>query len=95
MVRILKRLVSDLVRRTVADSYPKLLLRRTESVAEKLLSSWLAFTLHGYVVVRKSERVGSVRQAVIYPLPFPPGARWPADVPPVQGSESAAGEGAY
>ena len=49
--RILKRLLSELVRRTVAESYPKLLLRRTESVAEKMLSSWLAFTLHGYVVV--------------------------------------------
>ena len=51
LYRILKQLLSELVRRTVAESYPKLLLRRTESVAEKMLSSWLAFTLHGYVVV--------------------------------------------
>lgn len=55
LVRILKRLLSDLVRRTVAESYPKLLLRRTESVAEKMLSSWLAFTLHGYVVVNEHD----------------------------------------
>jgi len=30
---------------------PKLLLRRTESVAEKLLTNWLAYTLHGFLEV--------------------------------------------
>ena len=49
--RILKSLLSDLVRRTVSEAHPKLLLRRTESVAEKMLSSWLVFTLHDYVMV--------------------------------------------
>ena len=43
-------LLSDLIHRAIAKS-PKLLLRRTESVAEKMLTNWLAFCLHGYIVV--------------------------------------------
>ena len=49
--RVLRSLLSELIRRTVANSYPKLLLRRTESVAEKMLTNWLAFCLHGYIMV--------------------------------------------
>ena len=50
---VLKSLLSELIRKTVQTSYPKLLLRRTESVAEKMLTNWLAFCLHGYVMVSK------------------------------------------
>jgi plexin A len=46
---ILKRLLSILIRRSIGKSHPKLLLRRTESVAEKLLTNWLAFCLHQHV----------------------------------------------
>ena len=43
--------MSDQISRTVGKNSPKLLLRRTESVAEKMLTNWLAFCLHGYIVV--------------------------------------------
>ena len=48
---VLKRLLTQLIRKTVANSIPKLLLRRTESIAEKMLTNWLAFCLQGYVQV--------------------------------------------
>ena len=44
-------LMSDLITKAISKSSPKLLLRRTESVAEKMLTNWLAFCLHGYIVV--------------------------------------------
>ena len=37
----------------MTQSYPKLLLRRTESVAERILTNWLTFCLHGYIMVRQ------------------------------------------
>ena len=49
--RILKMLLHDLITKAISKSSPKLLLRRTESVAEKMLTNWLAFCLHGYIVV--------------------------------------------
>ena len=36
----------------VTKSHPKLLLRRTESVAEKMLANWLSFLLFPYILVR-------------------------------------------
>ena len=43
---ILKTLLADLIGRCMdGKSHPKLLLRRTESVAEKMLSSWFTFLL--------------------------------------------------
>ena len=56
--RILKSLLSELIRRTVSQSYPKLLLRRTESVAERMLTNWLAICLHGYIMVGSSLFIG-------------------------------------
>ena len=50
-IRVLRNLLSELIRRAVANSCPKLLLRRTESVAEKMLTNWLSFCLHGYIMV--------------------------------------------
>ena len=49
--RVLRALLGELIRRTVTQSYPKLLLRRTESVAERMLTNWLTFCLHGYIMV--------------------------------------------
>ncbi|XP_031564462.1 plexin-A4-like [Actinia tenebrosa] len=43
---ILKQLLCELIRKSVAQSHPKLLLRRTESVADKLLTNWLAFCMY-------------------------------------------------
>ena len=53
--RVLRALLGELIRRTVTQSYPKLLLRRTESVAERMLTNWLTFCLHGYIMVRQGE----------------------------------------
>ena len=53
---ILKMLLSDLIRSGVGRSQPKLLLRRTETVAEKLLTNWLSVCLHQYLEVRKRKR---------------------------------------
>ena len=59
--RVLRALLSELIRRTVTQSYPKLLLRRTESVAERMLTNWLTFCLHGYIMVRQGECGGGRR----------------------------------
>ena len=63
---VLRSLLSELIRRTVQTSYPKLLLRRTESVAEKMLTNWLAFCLHGYVMVRELDDKKMVVHAGMY-----------------------------
>ncbi|CAB1427975.1 unnamed protein product [Pleuronectes platessa] len=47
---ILKQLLSDLIERNLeSKNHPKLLLRRTESVAEKMLTNWFAFLLHKFL----------------------------------------------
>ncbi|XP_065211804.1 plexin-A2-like [Planococcus citri] len=47
---ILKILMSDLIERnTRSNCHPKLLFRRTESVAEKMLSAWFSFLLHKFL----------------------------------------------
>ena len=60
--RVLRALLSELIRRTVTQSYPKLLLRRTESVAERMLTNWLTFCLHGYIMVSVEGGEGRSRQ---------------------------------
>ena len=42
-----------MMRKTIVKSHPKLLLRRTESVAEKMLANWLAFLLFPYLLVSR------------------------------------------
>jgi plexin A len=47
---ILKTLLAELIEKCVeGKSHPKLLLRRTESVAEKMLSSWFTFLLYKFL----------------------------------------------
>uniref|UniRef100_A0A6Q2XX98 Plexin-A2 n=1 Tax=Esox lucius TaxID=8010 RepID=A0A6Q2XX98_ESOLU len=47
---VLKHLLSDLIERNLeSKNHPKLLLRRTESVAEKMLTNWFAFLLHKFL----------------------------------------------
>lgn len=50
-LRILQTLLSDVMHQAVSKSHPKLLLRRTESVAEKMLANWLCFLLFPYLLV--------------------------------------------
>ncbi|KAK3512201.1 hypothetical protein QTP70_000471 [Hemibagrus guttatus] len=47
---ILKQLLSELITKSMeSKNHPKLLLRRTESVAEKMLTNWFAFLLHKFL----------------------------------------------
>lgn len=46
---ILKSLLDELVEKSVASRHPKLMLRRTESVVEKLLTNWLSICLYKYL----------------------------------------------
>ncbi|XP_013416174.1 plexin-A4 isoform X2 [Lingula anatina] len=46
---VLKSLLEDLVDKSVTGKHPKLMLRRTESVVEKLLTNWLSLSLYGYL----------------------------------------------
>ncbi len=54
---ILHTLLTELMRRAVSKSHPKLLLRATETVAEKMLANWLCFLLYPYILV-SGGRVG-------------------------------------
>ena len=56
--RILHTLLAELMRKAMAkNTHPKLLLRRTESIAEKMLANWLAFLLFPYILVHVHECV--------------------------------------
>ncbi|XP_048257731.1 plexin A3-like isoform X1 [Haliotis rufescens] len=46
---ILKCLLVELVEKSVSGRHPKLMLRRTESVVEKLLSNWMSLCLYKYL----------------------------------------------
>ena len=48
---ILKALLVDLVQKSVAGRHPKLMLRRSESVVEKLLTNWLSLCLYKHLKV--------------------------------------------
>ena len=49
VTEILKDLLTDLINKAGSSKRPKLLLRRTESIAEKLLTNWLAYTLYDFL----------------------------------------------
>nr|XP_012613634.1 plexin-A3 isoform X5 [Microcebus murinus] len=47
---LLKQLLADLIQKNLeSKNHPKLLLRRTESVAEKMLTNWFTFLLHKFL----------------------------------------------
>ena len=46
---ILRTLLLQLVEKSVSSKYPQLMLRRTESVVEKMLTNWLALTMYDYM----------------------------------------------
>ena len=51
LLSILKALLVDLVQKSVAGRHPKLMLRRSESVVEKLLTNWLSLCLYKHLKV--------------------------------------------
>lgn len=52
---ILKCLLLRLVEKSVNSKHPQLMLRRTESVVEKMLTNWMALCMYSYL----KEYVGS------------------------------------
>ncbi|ESO91422.1 hypothetical protein LOTGIDRAFT_105554 [Lottia gigantea] len=46
---ILKSLLVELLEKSVSGRHPKLMLRRTESVVEKMLTNWLSLCLYKYL----------------------------------------------
>jgi len=50
---VLKTLLAELIERAMdCGNHPKLLLRRTDSVAEKMLTNWFTFLLYRFLQVR-------------------------------------------
>lgn len=46
---ILKCLMLRLIEKSVNSKYPQLMLRRTESVVEKMLTNWMAICMYSYL----------------------------------------------
>ncbi|XP_060579456.1 plexin-A2-like isoform X2 [Ruditapes philippinarum] len=62
---ILKTLLSELIEKSVeGKNHPKLLLRRTESVAEKMLTNWFTFLLYKFLRECAGEPLFMLYQAI-------------------------------
>ncbi|XP_022245711.1 plexin-B-like [Limulus polyphemus] len=46
---VLKTLLVQLIERSVKTKHPQLMLRRTESVVEKMLTNWMALSMYNYL----------------------------------------------
>ncbi|MGH0136020.1 UNVERIFIED_CONTAM: hypothetical protein FKN15_060943 [Acipenser sinensis] len=58
---VLKQLLSDLIEKNLeSKNHPKLLLRRTESVAEKMLTNWFTFLLYKFLKVTDGSLIALV-----------------------------------
>eukprot|EP00794_Sanderia_malayensis_P007554 gene7554-8391_t len=62
---ILQELLADLIEKSVNSSRAKLLLRRTESVAEKLLTNWLSYTLYEFLQQRVGDPLFKLFSAIV------------------------------
>lgn len=62
---ILKTLLAELIEKSVeGKNHPKLLLRRTESVAEKMLTNWFTFLLYKFLKECAGEPLFMLYQAI-------------------------------
>lgn len=57
---IMKDLLVDLIDAS-ASKNPKLMLRRTESVVEKMLTNWMSICMYSYLKVRTGKERGSAK----------------------------------
>ena len=46
---VLRALLLRLIEKSVGTKHPQLMLRRTESVVEKMLTNWMALCMYGYL----------------------------------------------
>lgn len=67
LTSILEVLTRDLMEQS-SNLQPKLMLRRTESVVEKLLTNWMSVCLSGFLRV-SVPALGSVRDKMLMSLP--------------------------
>lgn len=51
LTEVLRLLLLKLVDKSVASKHPQLMLRRTETVVEKMLTNWLALCMYDYLKV--------------------------------------------
>ncbi|KAL5015009.1 hypothetical protein ScPMuIL_009279 [Solemya velum] len=61
---ILKTLLAELIEKSLEGKSPKLLLRRTESVAEKMLTNWFTFLLYKFLRDCAGEPLFMLYQAI-------------------------------
>lgn len=61
---IMKDLLVDLIDAS-ASKNPKLMLRRTESVVEKMLTNWMSICMYSYLKVCEGERVTNDGDSVL------------------------------
>lgn len=72
----MKDLLVDLIDAS-ASKNPKLMLRRTESVVEKMLTNWMSICMYSYLKVRTGQNLGLIEcgdSRVFGSNPLPPSA---------------------
>lgn len=56
LTEVMEALLRDLIQQN-SGAQPKLLLRRTESIVEKLLTNWMSICLYGFLRVSRSRQL--------------------------------------
>ncbi|KAK3101853.1 hypothetical protein FSP39_006810 [Pinctada imbricata] len=64
ITEILKCLLHDLIEKSIESKHPKLMLRRTESVVEKLLANWLSLCLYKHLIDSAGSSLYTLYQAI-------------------------------
>lgn len=65
---LMESLLGNLISRSIIKKSPKLLLRRTESVAEKLLTNWLLMNLHPFIKTSFGKHLIDLLESLKYTL---------------------------
>jgi plexin A len=63
---VLKCLLVRLMDKSLCSRHPQLMLRRTETIVEKLLTNWLALCMYGYVESRAGSSLFLLYKAIKY-----------------------------
>lgn len=58
LTEVMEVLLRDLIQQS-SGAQPKLLLRRTESIVEKLLTNWMSICLYGFLRVSRACRLSA------------------------------------
>lgn len=63
---VLRSLLFRLMDKAVSTKHPQLMLRRTESVVEKMLSNWMALSMYHYLKDRAGQSIFVLFKAIKY-----------------------------